>query len=60
MIFAASLDKTTEQKLWIKSIYIRFDGGVLDTAKYHYLVWQKIANELNIEFTLEHNELLKG
>jgi beta-phosphoglucomutase len=33
---------------------------IVDTAKYHYLAWQKIANELNIEFTLEHNELLKG
>ena len=25
-----------------------------------FLAWKKIANELGIEFTLEHNELLKG
>jgi beta-phosphoglucomutase len=24
------------------------------------LAWKKIANELHIDFTLEHNELLKG
>jgi beta-phosphoglucomutase len=33
---------------------------IVDTAKYHYLAWLKIANQLGIEFTHEHNELLKG
>ena len=32
----------------------------VDTAKYHYLAWKKIADELGINFTHEHNELLKG
>ena len=32
----------------------------MDTAKYHFLAWQKIASELGIEFTPEHNENLKG
>ena len=36
------------------------DGVIVDTAKYHYLAWQKIANRLGIDFTHEHNELLKG
>src|SRR3970282_2828379 len=43
-----------------KAFISDLDGVIVDTAKYHYLAWQKIANELNIEFTLEHNELLKG
>ncbi|WP_291116516.1 beta-phosphoglucomutase [Flavobacterium sp. UBA6135] len=36
------------------------DGVIVDTAKYHFLAWQKIANQLGIEFTPEHNEELKG
>jgi beta-phosphoglucomutase len=43
-----------------KAFIFDLDGVIVDTAKYHYLAWQKIANELNIEFTHEHNELLKG
>ncbi|MFV8270696.1 beta-phosphoglucomutase [Flavobacterium sp. GT2N3] len=43
-----------------KAFIFDLDGVIVDTAKYHYLAWQKIAQELNIEFTLEHNELLKG
>lgn len=36
------------------------DGVIVDTAKYHFLAWKRLADELDIEFTLEHNELLKG
>lgn len=36
------------------------DGVIVDTAKYHYLAWKKLADELGIDFTHEHNELLKG
>ena len=43
-----------------KAFIFDLDGVIVDTAKYHYLAWQKIANELNIDFTLEQNELLKG
>lgn len=43
-----------------KAFIFDLDGVIVDTAKYHFLAWQKIANELHIEFTLEHNELLKG
>ena len=43
-----------------KAFIFDLDGVIVDTAKYHYLAWLKIANELDIEFTLEHNELLKG
>ena len=43
-----------------KAFIFDLDGVIVDTAKYHYLAWKKIANELKIEFTHEHNELLKG
>ncbi|SEA62771.1 beta-phosphoglucomutase [Flavobacterium gillisiae] len=43
-----------------KAFIFDLDGVIVDTARYHFLAWQKIANELNIDFTLENNELLKG
>ncbi|HSD09092.1 beta-phosphoglucomutase [Flavobacterium sp.] len=43
-----------------KGFIFDLDGVIVDTAKYHFLAWKKIANELGIDFTLEHNELLKG
>lgn len=36
------------------------DGVIVDTAKYHYLAWHKLAKELGFEFTKEQNELFKG
>lgn len=36
------------------------DGVIVDTAKYHYLAWRKLANELGFEFTEEQNEQFKG
>jgi beta-phosphoglucomutase len=43
-----------------KAFIFDLDGVIVDTAKYHFLAWQKIASELGIEFTPEHNERLKG
>lgn len=36
------------------------DGVIVDTAKYHYLAWKRLANELGFDFTEVHNEKLKG
>ena len=36
------------------------DGVIVDTAKYHYLAWKHLANELGFEFTEEQNEAFKG
>ncbi len=36
------------------------DGVIVDTAKYHYLAWKKLADELGIDFTKEDNEQFKG
>ena len=43
-----------------KAFIFDLDGVIVDTAKYHFLAWKKIANQLGINFTEEHNELLKG
>ncbi len=36
------------------------DGVITDTAKYHYLAWRKIAEELGLGFDETFNERLKG
>jgi beta-phosphoglucomutase len=36
------------------------DGVIVDTAKYHFLAWRNLAEELGFEFTKEQNELFKG
>lgn len=43
-----------------KAFIFDLDGVIVDTARYHFLAWQKIASDLGIEFTPEHNEELKG
>jgi len=43
-----------------KAFIFDLDGVIVDTAKYHFLAWQKLAQQLGIEFTPEHNEHLKG
>lgn len=44
----------------ISAFIFDLDGVIVDTAKYHYLAWRKLANELGFEFTKEQNELFKG
>ncbi|HQG73068.1 beta-phosphoglucomutase [Tenuifilum sp.] len=44
----------------IKACIFDLDGVVVDTAKYHYLAWKRLAQELGFEFTEQHNERLKG
>jgi beta-phosphoglucomutase len=36
------------------------DGVIVDTAKYHYLAWKKLASEFGVDLSLEDNERLKG
>ncbi len=44
----------------IKGLLFDLDGVIVDTAKYHYLAWKELAEELGINFTKQDNELLKG
>jgi len=43
-----------------KGFIFDLDGVIVDTAKYHYLAWKKLASELGFEFTEEQNEMFKG
>lgn len=43
-----------------KAFIFDLDGVIVDTAKYHFMAWQKLADSLDILFTPEHNEELKG
>ena len=36
------------------------DGVICNTAKYHYLAWKELADDLHIPFNMQDNERLKG
>jgi len=44
----------------IKVCIFDLDGVVVDTAKYHFIAWKRLASELGFEFTALDNERLKG
>ncbi|WP_339287483.1 beta-phosphoglucomutase [Paenibacillus sp. FSL E2-0201] len=44
----------------MKGAIFDLDGVIVDTAKYHYLAWASLADELGFTFTEEDNERLKG
>jgi beta-phosphoglucomutase len=44
----------------LKGCIFDLDGVIVDTAKYHFLAWRRLAGELGFEFTSEDNEALKG
>jgi beta-phosphoglucomutase len=43
-----------------KGALFDLDGVIVDTAKYHFLAWNRLARELGFTFTEHHNERLKG
>ena len=44
----------------IEACIFDLDGVIVDTARYHYLAWKRLATELGVDLTLEDNERLKG
>jgi beta-phosphoglucomutase len=44
----------------IRGCIFDLDGVVVDTAKYHYLAWKRLAKEMGFDFTEQDNERLKG
>lgn len=44
----------------LKAVIFDLDGVITDSAKYHYLAWKELADELGIEFDEAYNEKLKG
>ena len=46
--------------MWTKACIFDLDGVIVDTAKYHFLAWKRLTDDLGIKFTREDNERLKG
>lgn len=44
----------------IKAIIFDLDGVLVDTARFHYKAWKKLAHQLDIDFGQQENEQLKG
>lgn len=44
----------------IEACIFDLDGVIVDTAKYHFIAWRALAEELGFLFTVEDNERLKG
>lgn len=44
----------------LKGFIFDLDGVIVDTARFHYQAWNRLARSLNFCLTLEQNELLKG
>jgi beta-phosphoglucomutase len=44
----------------IKACIFDLDGVIVDSAKYHFLAWKHLADNLGIPFTGKDNERLKG
>ena len=44
----------------MKGFIFDLDGVLVDTTKYHFLAWGRLAEELGVPFTEEDNEQLKG
>lgn len=44
----------------IKGFIFDLDGVLVDTAKYHYQAWKRMANKLGFDFSEKENEQLKG
>lgn len=44
----------------IKACLFDMDGVIVDTARFHFRAWHRLADSLGIEFSEEQNEQLKG
>lgn len=44
----------------ITAFIFDLDGVIVDTARYHYLAWRRLAQSLGFDLTPEQNERLKG
>ncbi len=44
----------------VKGCIFDLDGVIVDTARYHYKAWNRLALGLGFDFTEDHNERLKG
>jgi beta-phosphoglucomutase len=43
-----------------KAVIFDLDGVITDTARYHFLAWKRLANEIGLDIDEKFNEKLKG
>ena len=43
-----------------RGVLFDLDGVIVDTARYHFEAWKRLAISLGTDFTTEQNEQLKG
>ena len=43
-----------------KGFIFDLDGVIVDTAKFHFIAWQRLAKSIGVDFNHEQNEQLKG
>lgn len=44
----------------IRAFLFDLDGVLTDTSEYHFLAWKRLAEELDVPFTRQDNEALRG
>lgn len=44
----------------IKGCIFNLDGVLVDTAKYHYIAWRRLANQLGFDVSPQQHETLRG
>jgi beta-phosphoglucomutase len=44
----------------LQAVLFDLDGVIVDTARFHYQAWKRLADALEIPFTEKQNERLKG
>jgi beta-phosphoglucomutase len=46
--------------MWTRACIFDLDGVIVDTAKFHFMAWKRLTDNLGITFTENDNERLKG
>ena len=44
----------------IKGFVFNLDGVIVDTAKYHYIAWRRLADEMGVDFPPEQHDKLRS
>lgn len=44
----------------VKAVIFDLDGVIVDSAKFHFQAWKKMADKLDLKFSEDDNEQLKG
>jgi len=60
LILLISPLKFVDPFMGIKACILNLDGVIVDTVRYHYVAWRRLANELGFDFSETQHETLRG